>query len=44
MKKYTKPSLEVTRFDNEESIMQLSGTNFNIENIKKGTQYNSVDF
>jgi hypothetical protein len=44
MKKYTKPSLEVTRFNNEESIMQLSGANFNSEKIKKDTKYSSIDF
>jgi hypothetical protein len=33
MKQYTKPTIEITTFDMEESIMQISPSNVNPNNI-----------
>jgi hypothetical protein len=42
MKKYTKPTIDITKIDSGESIMKVSSVNIN-ENIVKSTKINQLN-
>jgi hypothetical protein len=44
MKEYIKPTIEIVKMDNTESIMSPSNGNINTYKIKNNTAINTVDF